>query len=117
MNFRDTWQSCETCGKKFIYTVEEQRRLHTLGMGDYAPTQCPTCRQSDMEGVKLIGQIKWYNSEKGYGFITKADGSEIFFHRSNLSGAHTVSEGQTVEFGIVQTDKGPEAVNVEPLPH
>jgi CspA family cold shock protein len=115
MNFRDTWKTCESCGKKFIFTVEEQRRLHQLGKDDAEVTECPSCRQVDMEGVKLIGRVKWYNPDKGYGFIVKADGSEIFVHRSSLSGVSSLNEEQRVEFEERQTDKGPEAIDVAPL--
>ncbi len=116
MNFRDTWQTCETCGQNFVFTVEEQRRLYKAGAEDYTPTQCPICRETSIKGVKLIGQVKWYNPAKGYGFITKADGSEIFVHRTSLgAGVHALAEGTRVEFEVQQSDKGPEAVNVVPL--
>ncbi len=116
MNFKDTLQACETCGRDFVFTVEEQRRLHEMGLQDYQPRLCPTCREMGEEGVKLIGQVKWYSSEKGYGFITKADGSEVFVHRTNLvAGVHTLADGQTVEFEVQPSSKGPEAVQVAPL--
>ena len=116
MNFRDTWLTCETCDRNFVFTVEEQRRLHKTGMENYVPNQCPTCREIAEEGIKLIGQVKWYSPGKGYGFITKADGSEIFVHRTSLgAGVHALAEGAQVEFEVQQSDKGPEAVNVVPL--
>jgi CspA family cold shock protein len=116
MNFRDTWLTCETCDRNFVFTVEEQRRLHKTAMGDYVPDQCPTCREIGEEGIKLIGQVKWYSPDKGYGFITKADGSEIFVHRTSLNpGVYILSDGQRVEFEVRQSDKGPEAINVAPL--
>lgn len=116
MNFRDTWQTCETCGRKFVFTVDEQRRLHKMGMEDYEPKLCPACLETSEEGVKLIGRVKWYDSAKGYGFITKADGSEIFVHRTNLSaGIYTLTDDEKVEFEVRQSDKGPEAFNVAPL--
>jgi CspA family cold shock protein len=99
-----------------VFAVEEQRRLHKMGVEAYEPTQCSTCRELSSEGVKLIGQVKWYNPEKGYGFITKADGSEIFVHRTKLSaGVYTLADGERVEFEVRQSEKGPEAVNVAPL--
>ena len=116
MNFRDTWLTCKACGRDFVFTVEEQRRLHKLGRQDYEPGQCPTCRQITAEGVKLIGQVKWYSPDKGYGFITKADGSEIFVHRTSLiPGVYVLADGERVEFEVRQSDKGPEAFNVAPL--
>lgn len=116
MNFRDTMRTCETCGRNFVFTVEEQRRLHEMGMRDHEPKQCPTCRETSEEGVKLIGQVKWYSPVKGYGFIARADRSEIFVHRTGLvDGVHELLNGQTVEFEVRQSAKGSEAFNVAPL--
>jgi CspA family cold shock protein len=68
--------------------------------------------------VKLIGKVKWFSREKGYGFITKADGQDIFFHRTALVDKKGVwpSEDERVEFQIHDTKKGPEAINVSILP-
>jgi CspA family cold shock protein len=68
--------------------------------------------------VKLIGTVKWFSREKGYGFITKADGKDLFFHRADLARGEHVwpREGQQVEFQIRRTAKGPEAFNVSLLP-
>ena len=116
MNFRDTMRTCETCGRNFVFTVEEQRRLYKIGKQDYEPKLCSTCREISDEGVKLIGQVKWYNALKGYGFIAKADRSEIFVHRTGLiEGVHDLLEGQEVEFEVRQSAKGPEAFNVAPI--
>jgi hypothetical protein len=88
MNFRDTMRTCENCGRNFVFTVEEQRRLYKMGEQGYEPKLCPTCRETSEEGVKLIGHVKWYNALKGYGFIAKADGNEIFVHRTGLADGH-----------------------------
>jgi CspA family cold shock protein len=68
--------------------------------------------------VKLIGTVKWFSREKGYGFITKADGRDLFFHRADIRDRQGVwpREDQQVEFQIRQTPKGPEAFNVSILP-
>jgi CspA family cold shock protein len=68
--------------------------------------------------VKLIGTVKWFSRDKGYGFITKADGKDLFFHRADLSKDEHgwPQEGEKVEFQIRQTAKGPEAFNVSILP-
>ena len=68
--------------------------------------------------VKLIGTVKWFSREKGYGFITKADGQDLFFHRADLAEGEYAwpEEDQKVEFQIRQTEKGPEAFNVSILP-
>jgi cold shock CspA family protein len=68
--------------------------------------------------VKLIGTVKWFSVDKGYGFITKADGQDVFFHRADVLARplSRVNEDQQVEFQLRQTDKGLEAFNVSILP-
>lgn len=60
------------------------------------------------------GTVKWFNATKGYGFIQRAEGKDVFVHFSaiNSTGYRTLEEGQTVEFEVVQGDKGPQAQNV-----
>lgn len=60
------------------------------------------------------GTVKWFNAQKGYGFITCEDESEVFVHYSaiNAEGFKVVTEGQEVEFDVVAGEKGPQAQNV-----
>ena len=60
------------------------------------------------------GTVKWFNNQKGYGFISDESGKDVFVHYSGLSmdGFKTLEEGQNVEFEVIQGDKGPQAVNV-----
>ena len=60
------------------------------------------------------GTVKWFNNQKGYGFISDGSGEDIFVHYSglNMNGYKTLEEGQNVEFELVQGPKGPQAVNV-----
>ncbi len=60
------------------------------------------------------GTVKWFNEAKGYGFITKEDGGDVFVHYSEIqaNGFKTLSEGQTVSFELADGPKGQKAVNV-----
>ncbi|MBV1820832.1 cold-shock protein [Anaerosalibacter bizertensis] len=60
------------------------------------------------------GTVKWFNAEKGFGFITAEDGNDVFVHFSqiNKEGFKTLEEDQEVEFEIVEGQKGPQAANV-----
>ncbi len=62
----------------------------------------------------MKGTVKWFNPKKGYGFITKEDGGDVFVHYSaiQMNGFKTLQEGQKVEFEIQKGQKGPQAVNV-----
>lgn len=61
-----------------------------------------------------VGTVKWFNDEKGYGFIQREAGGDIFVHFSAIqgSGRRTLLEGQRVEFEVEQGEKGPRAANV-----
>ncbi|WP_372747715.1 cold-shock protein [Litorivivens sp.] len=63
---------------------------------------------------KATGQVKWFNESKGFGFLEQDGGKDVFVHFSAIqgSGFKTLTEGQRVEFEVVQGDKGPQAANV-----
>ena len=60
------------------------------------------------------GTVKWFNESKGFGFITKEDGDDVFVHYTAIqdSGFKSLSEGQQVQFDVVSGPKGPAAANV-----
>jgi len=64
--------------------------------------------------LEMQGTVKWFNESKGYGFITSDEGNDVFVHFSaiQMDGFKTLSEGQRVEFEVVQGEKGPQAANV-----
>ena len=63
------------------------------------------------------GTVKWFNAEKGYGFISQTDGADVFVHYSAIdsAGYKTLEEGQQVEFEVKQGDKGLQASSVRPI--
>ncbi|WAZ27297.1 cold-shock protein [Streptomyces cinnabarinus] len=64
------------------------------------------------------GTVKWFNSEKGYGFITLDNGRDVFVHYSviDMRGYRTLDEGQRVRLSVTDSAKGPQAANVRPTP-
>jgi CspA family cold shock protein len=131
MSYRDEWVTCQRCGRKFVFTVEEQRRLGEGGREVVPPSLCPDCtkkekpptgpQESTVEGKPPAGPqegtVKWYDPEKRYGFIVQRTGDEIFFHRSGIAegGPSDLSDGTRVTYLVEQTAKGSQAVEVAPM--
>jgi len=143
MTYRDTWAEDEH-GKRFVFTVEMQRRLDKAGLPlepEYLgqlgvevqqvqpkpsppasrapqkskPVQEPEVIQIDPETGKYIGTLKWYNPSRGYGFISRGGGEDIFFHKTSATGDPAVlEEGQWLLYDVEERNKGPEATDVEP---
>ena len=67
--------------------------------------------------ARLQGQVKWFNNSKGYGFIGQDEGADVFVHYSAIEGDgyKALQEGDSVEFEIVQGQKGPQANNVRKI--
>ncbi|WP_457678314.1 cold-shock protein [Thermovibrio sp.] len=66
---------------------------------------------------KLTGTVKWFDSKKGYGFITADNGQDVFVHYTGISGEgfRTLEEGERVSFSVMESEKGLKAVDVERL--
>ena len=62
----------------------------------------------------VTGKVKWFNAEKGYGFITTDEGQDVFVHYSAIQtdGFKTLDDGEAVSFEVVQSDRGEQAANV-----
>ena len=70
------------------------------------------------EGIALTtGTVKWFNPDKGFGFISREDGDDVFVHFSAIQGEgyKNLEENQKVEFDVTQGPKGPQAANVRPV--
>jgi len=75
----------------------------------------PGARIAIAEGFFMIqGKVKWFNAEKGFGFIEREDGGDVFVHFSAIqgNGFKSLEEGQEVEFEVVEGNRGPQAANV-----
>lgn len=66
---------------------------------------------------RQTGTVKWFDSTKGYGFIQREEGKDLFVHSRSIAGEgyRSLEDGQKVEFSEVQSPKGPQAENVSPL--
>jgi CspA family cold shock protein len=82
------------------------------GLGHAAPRAAAL--QGRKSTMRITGKVKWFNNAKGYGFIERDGGSDVFVHFSAVqgNGFRTLEEGQAVEFEIVDGPKGPQAGNV-----
>jgi cold shock protein len=69
------------------------------------------------EGRLAQGTVKWFSNEKGYGFIARPDGDDVFVHYTAIEGDgyRSLNEGQEVEFDVVDGPKGQQAANVRPV--
>ena len=72
---------------------------------------------SEQETGRETGTVKWFNASKGFGFIERDEGGDVFVHYSAIqgSGYRTLEDGQQVEFDVTEGDKGPQAQNVVAL--
>ena len=141
MNYQDTWAEDEE-GNRFIFTVEMKRRLAKAGLPiepeslrelkeEIKTTQVvsppqeeksrttsieePETIQIDPATGKYLGKLKWYSSARGYGFISRGGGEDIFFHKTNTIGDPLeMQEGQWLLYDVEERPKGPEATEVEP---
>ena len=77
----------------------------------------PSASYTQRENQLTTGTVKFFNNEKGFGFISREQGDDVFVHFSNIqgSGFKTLEEGQQVEFDVAPGRKGEEAQNVRPI--
>jgi CspA family cold shock protein len=88
------------------------------GIGALFPAANQSAKRKRADMMRSTGKVKWFNDSKGFGFITPEDGSkDCFVHHSaiNGSGFKSLSEGDRVEFDIVQGEKGAAAANVSKI--
>jgi cold shock protein len=89
----------------------------------FLPQECPDSNTRNTEERRRIkqqmeqGTVKWFNDAKGYGFISRQNGEDVFVHYSAIQagGFRSLQEGQTVQFNVVKGPKGWQAENVQPV--
>jgi CspA family cold shock protein len=89
-------------------------RTHFLRAPGIAPVRGEIRKKEGAHVERLKGTVKWFNNAKGYGFLGRDDGPDVFIHYSSITteGYKSLQEGDKVEFEIVQGQKGPQAANV-----
>jgi cold shock protein len=109
------------CAPAGIYSRAHFRFPARSGRGIIAATRGAQCAADSPVKEKTYmtrGTVKWFNAEKGFGFIEQEGGGpDVFAHYSNIasSGYRELLEGQKVEFDVTQGQKGPQAENIRPL--
>lgn len=98
---------CTACDTPFVWTRGEP--------GDLRPEYCPVCRKLAPASGRLRGIVKWYSRGKSYGFITPAQGADVFLHKSGLRGEQVPCAGQLVEYAVTSSPRGVQACDVEIL--
>lgn len=90
-----------------LLTHVRMRATMTIGIED-------ACCLDSLGGICMLGKVKWFSAEKGYGFIERENGGDVFVHYSAIQedGFRSLAEGQEVEFEIVDGPRGPQATNV-----
>ena len=88
-----------------------------INIASAAGADKPAAKKSSPGKGREHGKVKWFNVSKGYGFVTRANGEDIFVHFRSIrgEGRRVLREGQSVEFNVTQGDKGPQAEDVETL--
>ena len=121
---------CQRCGISFLWSVEEQNQAALdepldapAAMRPAKPLHCPGCRQLLPPADYERGLVKWYNSHKRYGFITRQHKPELYVHgsailpgsNSTISGGRRLAPGDLVEFRLGANERGEMAVDVRIL--
>lgn len=106
---------CQRCGRGFLLTPTYCDWLSRRGVEVILPALCPTCFTQAGPIPKKRGKVKWFDTNKHYGFIVSEDGEEVFLHRQQIIEGEKseICEGQTVAFHMGHDPKGPKALNVE----
>jgi CspA family cold shock protein len=103
-------------GRCFLRISSQQHLGHTEYRTPYHILFCSFKEKQEM-AERVTGTVKWFNASKGYGFLAREGGPDVFVHYSAIEtdGFRTLQEGQSVEFEVEQGPKGLQAAHVKPL--
>ena len=107
--------------QKIMSKIYNYQKIYGLAYSAVRKGRCPERKKAGIfnyGGIPMFkGTVKWFNNQKGYGFIQDESGKDIFVHYTglNMPGFKSLEEGNEVEFDIVQGEKGPQASNVVKL--
>ena len=101
--------------KVYTFCALRERLAKAIVGGTAAPVPVAGATSRTKKVKMAQGTVKWFNGDKGYGFIEVGDGPDVFVHFSAITGGgyRSLEEGQKVEFDITQGQKGPQAENVK----
>ena len=118
----DIFLICGECQNEFVYTRGQQWLAQQAGSSEM-PTLCPMCtlyarrRNAPAKPEPVQGVVKWYDTRKGYGFLTLDDGREIFLQSSGIAAGkvRSIKRGRRVQAILEQSEKGFQATEVMAL--
>jgi CspA family cold shock protein len=103
---------CERCGISFLWSTEERKMAEQQTARVDEPHLCPGCRWLLPAPGRERGLIKWYNTRKHYGFVTRRNATELYLHGSALREPGRLATGDLVEFTVDANERGPMATDV-----
>jgi len=109
-DLHDEIRYCARCGISFVWSREEQAQP-SGGLGT-KPLLCPGCRLLLPPPGRERGLVKWYNVRTQYGFIVRKEQPDLYVHRSQVAEPMPLKPMELVEFGVEQSEKGLQAVEV-----
>lgn len=111
-SWRNRTLTCKSCGIRFLDSAAEQRTRGGAGQ-TAAPARCPGCIALAQLDRARRGVVTWYDPRRGYGFIRDDNGQKVFVHASALATSRQrLQRGQTVSYHLVESERGPSAVQV-----
>ena len=110
-------QSCCVSAFAVLCSIQPSRYSSVTCLQTFCDRDSAYLKKKESSNTMETGTVKWFNDAKGYGFISRQNGEDVFVHYSAIQagGFRSLQEGQTVQFNVVKGPKGWQAENVQPL--